>query len=720
MTERIGNVLLDETYYSGADLYCDGDVEDTLLSIAQNHEREEFPRIIEEQASWPVLYHLSRFRENIVNWLPVTKDMKVLEIGSGCGAVTGALARRAGSVTCVDLSKKRSMINAYRHKDMDNITIRIGNFKDIEPSLDEDYDYVFLIGVFEYGQGYIGTETPYPDFMRIIRRHCAADGRIVIAIENKYGLKYFAGCKEDHVGEYFAGIEDYPGGGGVRTFGRDGLIRIMEQCGIGNYHFYYPYPDYKFMKSIYSDKYLPRVGELTNNLCNFDRERMVLFDEKNVYDGLIREGEYARFSNSFLVVIGDEPEQVYAKFSNDRAPQYAIRTEICAGPHGGRYVGKHPDTPEASAHVKALLKISGKLSAKYEGSGLAVNVCGPAGDGVRFAFVHGETLEEALDECLYRNDEEGFCALLSRYEKIAMYREEEPVSDYDLIFSNILIDCGEAGAESADWRKKLDAEWTLIDYEWTMDGATGGARLAKRAMFVYASGPEVRRRFLFGRGIAQRFGITPENLDRLQREEEKFQHRVTGGQYSMAELYDRMGQQATPVQELVRAEQAMARVRKFQVYEDDGNGFSEGKSYFPKNVYVERDRVRLRIFFGPEMMALRLDPALMPCVLYDVRICINGRCVYERKPGSRGAACAQDCAVGMNGIEAQGGAMVFLTGDPNLTVDLRELKLLAENELTMTAGIVLMPEDAAKSLYPGQPEPLPESAPKKKAFWRRG
>lgn len=31
--------------------------------------------------------------------------MKVLEIGSGCGAITGSLAQKAGSVTCVDLSK---------------------------------------------------------------------------------------------------------------------------------------------------------------------------------------------------------------------------------------------------------------------------------------------------------------------------------------------------------------------------------------------------------------------------------------------------------------------------------------------------------------------------------------------------------------------------------------------------------------------------------------
>ena len=63
--------------------------------------------------------------------LPIKKTDKVLEVGSGCGAITGALSRKAGSVTCVDLSKKRSMINAYRHSESENVTIHIGNFTDV-------------------------------------------------------------------------------------------------------------------------------------------------------------------------------------------------------------------------------------------------------------------------------------------------------------------------------------------------------------------------------------------------------------------------------------------------------------------------------------------------------------------------------------------------------------------------------------------------------------
>ena len=39
--ERIGRVLLDYSHYQGKDLYSDGEVEDELLDIVQNHSQSE-------------------------------------------------------------------------------------------------------------------------------------------------------------------------------------------------------------------------------------------------------------------------------------------------------------------------------------------------------------------------------------------------------------------------------------------------------------------------------------------------------------------------------------------------------------------------------------------------------------------------------------------------------------------------------------------------------
>ena len=309
MQEKIGNVVIQTQYYPGQDLYSDGEIEDRMLKIAQKYGDIEYSSVIAEEKSWPILYHFSHVRENIVNWLPITKKDHVLEIGSGCGAITGTLAEQAGQVQCIELSKKRSMINAYRHREKTNINILLGNFEEIEPNLVEKYDWITLIGVFEYSEKYIGTSEPYKEMLLRTKRHLKPNGKIVIAIENRLGLKYWAGCTEDHVGKYFEGIEGYANTEGIKTFSRKELENIIRKTGNWKIDFYYPYPDYKLPMTVYSDKHLPNKGELNNTRYNFDRERLQLFDETRVYDGIINHGLLQEFFNSFLVILEEKADE---------------------------------------------------------------------------------------------------------------------------------------------------------------------------------------------------------------------------------------------------------------------------------------------------------------------------------------------------------------------------------------------------------------------------
>ena len=305
MEEYIGGVRLDYDYYSGVDLYSDGNIEDEILSIVQNYGEEDYNRIIKDRKEWAILYHLSPIRKNIVSFLPIGRNEKVLEVGAGCGAITGALADKAESVTCIELSKKRSMINAYRNKEKDNINILVGNFQDIEKNLTEKYDYITLIGVFEYAEYYIQCAAdPYEEFLKTIKKHLKDNGKIVVAIENKYGMKYFAGCKEDHVGMYFEGIEGYSASHGVKTFARDTILKYAKGAGLEDVQYYYPHPDYKLPMVIYSDSYLPQTGELGRyGTYNFDQDRTILFDENKAFNSCIKDGLFTQFANSFLVVM---------------------------------------------------------------------------------------------------------------------------------------------------------------------------------------------------------------------------------------------------------------------------------------------------------------------------------------------------------------------------------------------------------------------------------
>lgn len=306
MTEQIGKVTLDYEYYSGTDLYTDGDIEEKLLEIVKNNDKEDYNKIISDTKDWAIMYHLSHIRKNIVDSLDIQKNMSVLEIGSGCGAITGALAKKAGKVTCIELSKRRSMINAYQNKEFDNVTIKVGNFQDIEKHIEEKFDVITLIGVFEYAGFYIDGRKPYAEFLKKISAHLKPNGKVVIAIENKLGIKYWAGCQEDHIGGFFSGIEGYEGVKGIRTFSKKELINIATESGFTELEFYYPYPDYKMPMVIYSDDYMPKKETLNLNIQNFDRDRLVLFDESKVFDSIIEAGLFGEYANSFLVIMGKE------------------------------------------------------------------------------------------------------------------------------------------------------------------------------------------------------------------------------------------------------------------------------------------------------------------------------------------------------------------------------------------------------------------------------
>ena len=293
----VEKIKLDLSFYQGNDIYSDGDIENEILEIVKR--TNNYDKYINESEHFEIFYHLSKEREMIVQPMDISSNENVLEIGSGCGAVTGALAQKAKYVDCIELSKRRSLVNAYKNKIYDNITIHVGNYENV--LLNRKYDVITLIGVLEYAGYYIHSKNPYLVFLQNVREKMKDGGKLYIAIENRLGMKYLSGCKEDHFGKEFIGVEGYPMKEGIRTFSYYELIQMIEQAGFSNYFFYYPYPDYKFPHVIYSDDYLPKKGELRELGTNYTSPRIQTFDEIKAFNSLKMEDEFKIFSNSFLL-----------------------------------------------------------------------------------------------------------------------------------------------------------------------------------------------------------------------------------------------------------------------------------------------------------------------------------------------------------------------------------------------------------------------------------
>lgn len=690
---QIGKITLNMKHYPGEDLYCDGDIEDTLLEITRDYAAVEYQHIIEERKNWPILYHLSPLRENIVEWLPITGDMKVLEVGSGCGAITGALAGKAREVTCIDLSKKRSMINAYRHMDAENVTIHVGNFQDVEPDLPCDYDYICLIGVFEYGQAYIHSETPYEDFLNIVKKHLKPDGHIAIAIENKFGLKYWAGCKEDHLGTYFSSLEDYPDGGVVRTFTRDGLLKIAQKCGFTQTQMYYPFPDYKFMTTLYSDVRLPKKGELSSNVRNFNRERLQLFDEKKVFDTIIKEQQFPLFSNSYMLLLGPTLQEEYVKYSNDRQEDFRIKTvqkSVKTETGVKKIIEKHPLSPKAWEHIEKVESAYRKLEERYRDGALKINRCELQWDEsgapyVSLEYVEGISLEEMLDECLERNDTEGFQKLFDSYLDRIAKGEDKQVADYDLIFANILINSGEKSTRADD------NEWNLIDYEWTFDRAVETKEIAFRAVYCYLLENEKRNKLNLDL-IMNKLEITQSDAEQYRRQEMKFQKYVTGKNMSMAEICEAIGYPVYTTEAFCAVQEAAQSAGRLQIYEDTGGGFHEEQSFFPseagEQLRISADgSIELCVEIRRGRSALRIDPCSDYCLVCLKNIVWNGVSVPLK--GKQ---------IQVNGFKVGENTYAFPTKDPNITLFLPKPGNEESNLLQVSMEVTRLPEETMKHM----------------------
>ncbi|MBQ7657412.1 MAG: class I SAM-dependent methyltransferase [Butyrivibrio sp.] len=691
---KIGGVSLNFKHYSGVDLYSDGSIENDLLEIVKKYKKEEYQKVIEERNNWPIMYHLSDQRANIVEWIPMDGRAKVLEVGSGCGAITGMLASKAKEVVACDLSRRRSEINATRNSDCDNVTIHVGNFRDIEPDLPKDFDYIFLIGVFEYGQGYIGTDSPYEKFLRMLKRHLKKGGRIVIAIENRLGLKYFAGCKEDHLGSYFTGIEGYSPDSVARTFSRNGLINIFKKCGMNEYHFYYPYPDYKFMTLLHSDSYSPKFGELQDNVRNFDQDRLVLFNEKRAYEDLVREDMYQEFANSFEVILGPGFDTIYSKYSNDRVDEFKIRTDIAIDRAGRKVIRKFPLTEAAKEHVFGIRDAYLGLKEKFRGGDLEINDCQideKMGCAI-FSFVNGVPLASLLDECVERDDPDGFFALVNEYIKRIRYREDYPVSDYDLIFSNIMVN---------------GPIWTIIDYEWTYGKCIPVREQVWRALYCYRLEDRKREKFDL-KPLFKELGISEDMAKDLLEEEYQFQKYVTGNRKSMVELWKALGRKTIVPKELRGGAEAARPDDCVQVYTDEGNGYSEDDSFFPEEAYDDNNIIRLDLRVSDECRVLRVDPAFAPCIVTIKDALWNG------KPISDSGVDIDIHPV--NGEWISDDTFVFNSDDPNIEFGLtsQKLNMQARNHLELTLLTTLIPRNAADAIADSVHEDAPVEQPPKK------
>ena len=487
-------------WYQNEDVYSDGDVEDQIIDLLVQNDLENYSEVIMNHCSWPTYYYLTHLRKNIVNWYPFEKDASVLEIGCGLGAVTEALCERCGKVTAVELSKRRATAAQLRCRHQDNLEIIVGNINDIE--FEEKFDYITLIGVLEYQGKYTESENPFEDFLINIRKLLKPAGKLLIAIENQYGIKYWCGIPEDHSGIPFDGINQYAfGPKKAKTFSKAALKELIHRSGFGNTFFYYPMPDYKLPTTIYSEAYLPKA-DMVRTIMPYSSSAYAtsVADESAIYGDLIQNHVFEFFANSFLVECGMSSEnmgQVWmASVGSERLPEYRVTTTIlqdgivrkeATNGHGMRHLQQIADNTEELQNRSVKV-----LPIRMENQALVMDYCDMP------------SLDDKLHEAYASGDENQVYDWFDRIkEQICL---SSPESNQNVIYQLKLADEG-SPYEFGPLVKKgyldmiirnafVEEDNTIVwfDQEWTLENVPVSFILYRNIMEVYCYYPEYNKK----------------------------------------------------------------------------------------------------------------------------------------------------------------------------------------------------------------------------------
>jgi SAM-dependent methyltransferase len=287
-------------------------------------------------------YHLAASRADVLRALDVPAGATVLEVGAGCGAVTRYLGEVAGRVDAWEPTHERAAVARARVADLAGVEVHVGGLDDIPA--DATADVVVAVGVVEY----LAADRPLGDVVAALASHVADGGHLVVAVENRLGVKYLCGAPEDHEGVPWLGVEGYRHADPrARTPTRAGLEAALAAAGLDTVVLG-ALPDYKHARLVLAPALLehPDARGIATTAGMFPSDdvggtRAPGADERAVWRQCVAAGFGPEVVNSLVAVarrggpVALWPAgRLAVAHTSDRRRPFATRTTFAAGHDG--------------------------------------------------------------------------------------------------------------------------------------------------------------------------------------------------------------------------------------------------------------------------------------------------------------------------------------------------------------------------------------------------
>lgn len=271
----------------------------------------------DSENKWSDFCNFSKMRQGIISWYDFKDYSDVLEIGADYGVITKVLCDKCNSVTSLEKDKNKIEILNKNLNKYDNLNLFQGTIENFET--EKKFDYVVWIGGLE-------TYKRYNNALKKIYSLLKHDGILLLAVENRFGIKYFCGYKDPYTNSPFAGINNYNHKGNGRAFSRKELDYILSNSGFINRNYYYPMPDYKAAQVIFTDEYQP-INQAKERIITYYKEKDTLLAyDKDLYEDIVYGKALGFLNNSYFIEASKEAIKKSMKgafLSGDREDSHA-------------------------------------------------------------------------------------------------------------------------------------------------------------------------------------------------------------------------------------------------------------------------------------------------------------------------------------------------------------------------------------------------------------
>ena len=480
---------------------------------------EQYENVLRNDSRWEVFYHLSQMRTSLLNWYDFGEGSSILEIGGGFGAITGLLCRRCRRVVTIEPSKIRAQTIERRCKDYGNLKVIAKEWSG-ELISEEGFDYVFLnCEAFAGGKSF--SEEDWVCLLQNAKRMLNPHGKLLMAADNRYGIKYFCGESEPETGRPFAGIY-FPEEAASYLFGRKQMQKMITRAGFSDYKFYYPLPGNQFPQLIYSDEYLPQKDVCERLVFYYRCKEGLVGMERKLYSDLLDNGVFPFFANSFFVECGKKEDfcsVVYAALSTDRGRKDSFATKIKAD----GIVEKTALYPEGKEKEQIIYENLKELEIR----GIRTVPHRLEEKGLAMPYVDSPTCSDYLRELVKAGDSAGFVEVLDRlYKEIIRSSEHEASENNAFPFQG--ADAGEFGIilktayiDMVPFNCfYINQEFVFFDQEFSREHYPVLYTMFRALKYTYLSIPEAEEMIPLKK-MKERYHLE-ENWELFSREEDRF------------------------------------------------------------------------------------------------------------------------------------------------------------------------------------------------------